>query len=293
MNKVKSIVICLGVLLIGASTRAQLQRDQDLITLKNGYQILGYVIEQEPGKLIRIYRPDVPDTVIARYDEISKLTKIWVQTYSEKEVDETVIETEDTLELGRYNNKKNVFHATYMIQVHDQEYLERKAFGLGYMKSVENKYWGGVSAYVFRKPNPEYSLFHDSGGPKKYLISQLYFMFENKFRLSHRPQNRRLTTLISASGGYMVDLTTKTFDATDTELDVEYEKYSDGLVLQGGLCFRVNPDNNSGFMIEPGVTYAPQNVKQYSAPTDEPDAVYLGYYRKPNASFTLKLAYFF
>lgn len=293
MNKVKSIFICLGVLIISSATRAQLQRDQDLITLKNGYQILGYVIEQEPGKLIRIYRPDVPDTVIARYDEISKLTKIWVQTYSEKEVDDTVIETEDTLELGRYNNKKNVFHATYMLQVHNEEALERKAFGVGYFKSFENKYWGGLSVYAFRKPNPMFTELHDNGEENKYIFSQFYFMFENKFRLTHRPQNRRLTMLLSASAGYVVDLTTTTYQPSAKELDVEYEKYSDGLVLNGGLCFRVNPDNNSGFMIEPGVTYAPQNVKLYSAPTDEPDAVYLGYYRKTNASFTLKLAYFF
>jgi hypothetical protein len=293
MSNVKATYICFLILMSGINSLAQLQRDQDLITLKNGYQILGYIIEQEPGKLIRIYRPDVPDTVVARYDEITKLTKIWVQTYSEKEVDETVIETVDTIELGRYNNKKNVFHATYMLQVHNEEALERKAFGLGYFKSFENKYWGGLSAYAFRKPNPLFTELHDTGEQNKYIFSQFYFMFENKFRLSHRPQNRRLTTLLSASAGYMVDLSTTTFLPTATELDVEYEKYSDGLVLHGGFCFRVNPDNNSGFMIEPGVTYAPQNVKQYSAPTDEPDAVYLGYYRKPNASFTLKLSYFF
>ena len=180
-----------------------------------------------------------------------------------------------------------------MIQIRDIEREERKAIGVGYFKNFDNKYWGGISGYVFRSqdPKPLYNFEHQSLSDNN--LSQLFLLFENKFRLTHRPQNRRLTTLLSLNAGYMVDMSHASFEPTTELLDVEYEEASDGLILQAGLTFRVNPDNNSGFMIEPGITFAPKNIKQYSAPTDQPDAVYLGYYRQTNALFTLKLGYFF
>ena len=62
---------------------AQIQRDQDLVTLKNGTQYLGYIIEQKPGKHIKIFRPTVNDTVMAKMEDIDKLSKILIQSFSE------------------------------------------------------------------------------------------------------------------------------------------------------------------------------------------------------------------
>lgn len=66
------------VLLSATSTmQAQSIRDQDLVTLKNGYQVLGYIVEQRPGKTIKVFRPLENDTVEIAMPDVSKLNKIW------------------------------------------------------------------------------------------------------------------------------------------------------------------------------------------------------------------------
>ena len=270
---------------------AQIQRDQDLITLKNGYQILGYVIEQEPGKLIRIYRPDENDTVVANMTEISKLTKIWVQTFSDKEV--VVTEDPDTIDFGRYNNKRNVFAINYTWQLRDIERNARKGVGLAYYRSFNNNYWAGLSANIFANQNPGPRYADARTNNANHTFSQLQFMVENKLRLSLRPQNKRLTTLFGLNLGVVTDFSESLFESSNQELDVEYEAYCGGFILQTNLAFRVNPDNNSGFMIEPGYTYFPQIVKQYSGTPVDESAVYIGFRRQVNHLLTLKIAYFF
>ncbi len=270
---------------------AQMQRDQDLVTLKNGYQILGYVIEQEPGKLIRVYRPDENDTVVANMTEISKLTKIWVQTFAVREIEEKV--RPDTLDFGRFNNKRNVFSINYTWQQLDVETKSRKGLGLAYYRSLNNRYWLGLSSTFFsnQNPDPKYSEMLDK--TTRFEFSQIQIMFENKLRLSLRPQNKRVTTLLALNLGYSFDNTNASFEETNSTLDVEYEEYSGGFIFQTGLAMRVNPDNNSGFMIEPGYTLLPQNVKQYSSAPESYDAVYLGFRRQINHMLTFKVAYFF
>lgn len=266
----------------------QVQRDQDLITLKNGYQILGYIIEQQPGKLIKIYRPEMNDTIDARMEDVSKLNKIWVQNFSEKKV-----EAGDSIVLGRYNNKKNVFMASYVWQQIDIEHRARKGAGLSYFRNKENKFWFGISAYAFGRQDPDPRYADDKMNSADFSFSQYQFLSENKMRLRWRPQNKRLTTLLSVNAGLAVDLSHNSFEGTSDPLDIEYEEYNNGFLFQSGLAFRVNPDNNSGFLIEPGYTYSSHIVKQYSGKPDSEKAFYLGYRKQFNHMMTLKLSYFF
>ncbi len=291
MKLIPSIFVVLFSIMLNNTSGAQMQRDQDLVTLKNGYQILGYVIEQQPGKLIRVYRPEENDTVVARMDEINKLTKIWVQTYSELKIETP---PQDTLRFGRFNNKKNVFAATYVFQLRDIEKYARKGVGLGYYRNFNNHYWGGFSTCFFRKqdPNPKFSDVRANDASQE--LMQYQFLFENKLRLSPLIQSNRLTTLLALNAGFVADFSrNKCIPTTSTALDVEYEESSGGFIFQTGLAFRINPDNNSGFMIEPGYTYYPQIVKQYSANPKTAGGNYLGFYRQVNHLATLKLSYFF
>jgi hypothetical protein len=290
MKIIPSIFIVLFSILLNNTSGAQMQRDQDLITLKNGYQILGYVIEQQPGKLIKVYRPEQNDTVSARMDEINKLSKIWVQTYSELKIETP---QQDTLRFGRYNNKKNVFAATYAFQVRDIERNARKGVGLAYYRNFNNQYWGGVSTYIFSKQDPNPAFSDARANNASHQLIQYQFLFENKLRLSPRLQTRRLTTLLALNAGVVADFSHNTYDQTDNKFDVEHEELCGGFIFQTGLAFRINPDNNSGLMIEPGYTFYPQIVKQYNTNPKAGDGIYLGFYRQVNHLFTLKLSYFF
>lgn len=285
--KTTSTILCT---LVNLLCFGQMQRDQDLVTLKNGYQVLGYVIEQQPGKLIKVYRPEENDTMDVRMEEISKLNKIWVQSFSEMQMGET---QEDTIAMGRFNNKKYVFQVTYVLQIKDIEQNERKGVGLTYFRSFKNNYLAGLSVNYFHRQNP-HPVYADSRiNEADHSFLQYQFLFENKIRLAMRPQNKRFTTLLALNAGYIADFSRSSFGETPEMTDVEFEKSTGGITFQLGLALRVNPDNQSGLIIEPGYSLYAQNVKQFSAQTNSPESVYLGHYRQVNHLFTLKFGYFF
>ncbi|MBL7942604.1 MAG: hypothetical protein JNM00_07550 [Flavobacteriales bacterium] len=269
---------------------AQVQRDQDLVTLKNGYQVLGYVIEQQPGKLIKVYRPEVPDTLDVKLEEISKLNKIWVQTFSELEVQP---DTTDSIVFGRFNNKKYIFQVTRLWQIKDIEQEARTGVGLGFAKNFNNRFTSGIACYFLQRQqtDPVYADDHYYAG--NFSLMQYQFMLENHLRLSGaNAQNGRVSVLLAVGGGYVVDRSYHTFNTTSDVLEVAYEKPTSGWMAQAGVVLRVNPDNQSGFMIEPGISYFPQTVKQYNGDPDR-GGLYLGYRRDNNALLTIKLSYFF
>jgi hypothetical protein len=269
---------------------AQVQRDQDLVTLKNGYQVLGYVIEQQPGKLIKVYRPDVPDTLDVKLEEISKLNKIWVQSFSPLEVE---ADTVDSIVFGRYNNKKHYFQVTRIWQLKDIENHARTGVGIGFGRNFGNRITSGISVYLMQRQtiDPVYADTYLKTGD--FSLMQYHFVLENRIRLSFsRSQNSRVSTMLAIGGGYVADRSAYWFEPTPDAFDTEYEKPGGSWLAQAGFVLRVNPDNQSGFMIEPGISYFPQTVKQYSGDPDK-GGLYLGYRRDNHALFTAKLSYFF
>jgi hypothetical protein len=292
-------LILIIILISGYGVSAQVKRDQDLITLKNGNQMLGYIIEQKPGKTIKIFRPSVNDTVLVQMNEIDKLTKVFVESFSDKKIDET----DTIIETGRYNNKLNCYQFSYVAHL-SEGYGDNfiTGFSVAWYRSFDNKYYAGASLTVFQN-QANLSTVYDKSSEKVIeldrTINQYQLMFENKFRLSLRPQNKRLTTLFGANVGYVFDNSEAQYPRRSiyNQYYVDYEETKGSFMVQTNLAFKVNPDNNSGFMIEPGYAYYAPITKQYSNQvTDgsgQNSSVYLGYRLEPCHVFTFKLSYFF
>jgi hypothetical protein len=285
----KSLLLMVFILLNAASTlQAQSIRDQDLVTLKNGYQVLGYIMEQRPGKSIKLFRPLENDTVEIALPDVSKLNKIWVQPFSELNVT-----SRDTIIPGRYNNKKNVFSVGYVIQWRDIERRERRCLSLSWHRSRSNRHLIGLQAQLFGRQNtmPRYAGFDENNSRHEFIQYQFYF--SNQFRLGKKVQNRRVSTLLSINAGYAVERSVSFYNQEKTVGSVHYERAKSGFLLHTGFQIRINPDNQSGFILEPGYTYLPQMIYQYSGEKDEIGSFYLGFRNQVNHLFTLKMSYFF
>ena len=283
------LMLLLLVLMSTTSTmQAQTIRDQDLVTLKNGYQVLGFIVEQRPGKAIKVFRPLENDTVEIAMADVSKLNKIWVQPFSTLNVT-----SKDTIIPGRFNNKKHVFSVGYVMQWRDIERRERRGISLSWQRNRSNRHLIGLQAQLFGRQNtmPRYDGFDESNSRHEFIQYQFYF--SNQFRLGRKVQNRRISTLLSINAGYAVERSVSYYDQEKTVGSVHYERAKSGFVLQTGFQIRINPDNQSGFILEPGYTYLPQMIYQYSGEKDQTGSVYLGFRHQVNHLFTLKMSYFF
>jgi hypothetical protein len=294
----KSIFIFF-TLLVCTNVFSQTKRDQDLVTLKNGNQFLGYIIEQKPGKTIKLYRPTVNDTVTVQMAEIDKLTKIFVESFADKK-----IETTDTIiETGRFNNKKNVYqisYAAHFCEGYGNNFVT--GFSAAWYHSFNNKYFAGFSATIFQNQANTLDIYDRTAEAVITLdktINQAQFMFENKFRLSRKPQNKRITTLFGVNVGYVLDNSRTDYPSRSVQniYDVNYETSKGSFMFQTNLQFKVNPDNNSGFAVEPGYAYYAPIIRQYASnvtdASGEPLGIYLGYRLEKCHIFTLKIGYFF
>ena len=103
---------------------AQTNSDQDLITLKNGYQYLGYIIEMQPGKSIKMYRPVKNDTIIINMEdvEIRSVVSGNVETAKEdseiKSKQKNGIKKNETTGLNKFNNKLNINQFSFCMASH-------------------------------------------------------------------------------------------------------------------------------------------------------------------------------
>lgn len=268
--------------------QAQTIRDQDLVSLKNGYQVLGYIVEQRPGKAIKVFRPLENDTVEIAMADVSKLNKIWVQPFSTLNVT-----SKDTIIPGRFNNKKHVFSVGYVMQWRDIERRERRGISLSWQRNRSNRHLIGLQAQLFGRQNtmPRYYGFDENNSRHEFIQYQFYF--SNQFRLGRKVQNRRFSTLLSINAGYAAERSISYYNQEKTVGSVHFERAKSGFVLQTGVQIRINPDNQSGFILEPGYTYLPQMIYQYSGEKDQIGSVYLGFRHQVNHLFTLKMSYFF
>lgn len=282
--------IVFSILFIGIlkSTCAQIQRDQDLVTLKNGYQLLGYVIEQKPGKAIKVYRPLENDTMEVALSEISKLSKIWVQPFSEKK-----IEKRDSILPGRFNNKLVVFSLGYVMQWKDIERHERRGLSFAMHRRINHRYHLGFNTLLFGCQNPEPQRSDYSGAIANHDFLQFHFLLSNQIRLGRKMQNQRFSMMINLQSGWIFDRSKTYVNAVNEPFSVRQENHKNGFTIQTSMAFRINPDNQSGFSIEPGYAFFPQQVEQFNGEPGIAGTVYLGYRREINHLFSLKLSYFF
>jgi len=280
---------------------SQTSRDQDLITLFSGYQYLGYIIEQEPGKHIKLYRPVKNDTVTIKMEDIEIMNKITVQAISDKK------STKDGL-IDKYNYKRNSHQFSFMLASNFWEYYFMKGFSYSYYRNFSNKYYVGVSTSFlgdFKSQNTWYATedtgqtyYSYNGGDYKFIVST---MLENKFRLfSWKPQQKRASLLAGVNLGYVMDFS-KSYgyvkdDNTKKTLYTYEEDYKGAIAFGISLALKVNPDNNSGIIIEPGMMlYTPTvyvRKDYYNAPYDAPK--FRGHHNGDNSFiFSTKISYFF
>lgn len=270
---------------------AQVERDQDLITLKNGYQYLGYVIEQQPGKLIKLYRAQENDTIAIALSDVAKLSKIWVKPFSEKMVEEE--DRDSIIEIGRFNNKKNVFQVGYVMQFRDIEGRERRGASIGWQRNIKNRFLIGGNILIFGRQNPETRYAAYTAEEQRHDVLQYHFLVSSSFRFSAKPQTRRLSTWLNVNAGYIADLSSSSYTSNSAPLEVQYEEAKDTWTLQTGVAFRLNPDTQSGFALEPGFCLYAQTRELYAAVPVGSPGIFVGTRRETLSMFTLKLSYFF
>jgi hypothetical protein len=267
---------------------AQIERDQDLITLKNGYQYLGYVIEQQPGKLIKLYRPQENDTIPVALSDVAKLSKIWTKSFSEKKIEET-----DTVVFtGRFNNKRHVFQIGYQWHWRDIESKERGGLALGWHRSFHNKFLLGAQALFFGRQNPQTRYGNYAPSEQRHQLMHYHFLLSSAYRLGRPYQNSRVSAWFFLNTGYIIDRSNSTYVSTEP-LGVGFEEAEDSWTLQTSVAFRINPDAQSGFAIEPGFAFYPQTRSLYTSEPDTPNSIFLGTRREEVSLFTLKVSYFF
>lgn len=296
----KIFLINILALFISANIFCQTTRDQDLITLNNGYQYLGYIIEQVPGNHIKLYRPAKNDTIIIKIEEIEIMNKITVQTISNKKT------LNDSI--GKYNNRKNVNQFSFMAASNFWEYYFMKGFGYSYLRNFKNKYYVGVSTSFlgdFKNKDMVYGATNDTGqsyysyddGNYRFIVST---MIENKFRVlsSWRPQKRKISLLAGVNAGYVMDFSKSSGYVKDRNTKATLynynEVYKGNFALGISLALKINPDNNSGIIIEPGVMYYSPKVyvtKEYQNTAF--NSGYNGYTSAESFMFSTKLSYFF
>ncbi|MGL4597833.1 MAG: hypothetical protein ACRCYO_09900 [Bacteroidia bacterium] len=256
----------------------------DMITLTNGYQLLGHIIEQRPGIDMKIYRPVENDTLTLVLDSVEKIAVVQVNRYAEKSVNEK----DTTLNIGRFNNKKNVYGLAFVASsvalpnnllksalldtsLFSPYIMNPKGIGLSYYRSVHNTFFWGASMafqgqrrYIYPLTTSK-SFYSDS-------YADFKFMLEGKVRLSGRAQTKRFTTLFGLGVGIhrivaerfwhqanriivVIDPGHIYDKGYDFEQSQKMEMFGNNLTVQTSLTFKINPDNNSGFTIEPMLAY--------------------------------------
>lgn len=257
-------------------------QSMDLVTMTNGYQLLGKIIEQRPGIDIRLYRPVENDTLTLQQDSIEKIAVVQVNRFAEKKVN-----AKDTsLDVGRFNTKNNVYSISWIMSdnvLRPQWGLEKpdstaywnywvrsNGLDLGYMRSIRNTFFWGGSIAVMKKQlisyiNDDPSYHYNSWGSIK-------VMLECKVRLSRRMQSKRFTVLYGLAAGDHLISYWRTYNHYITRVLPDGQQVSgfersslvslEGhkLTVQSSLTLKINPDNTSGISIEPFFAYSRPEV---------------------------------
>lgn len=259
--------------------RAQYRSEpMDLITMTSGYQLLGKIIEQRPGIDLKLYRAVEKDTLTLAQDSIEKIAVVEMSRFAEKKVSKK----DTVLQAGRFNTKKNVYTISWNMS-HNEMYslqgiappdsvrhrayaIDPSGLGFGYMRSIRNTFFWGGSMAIQVKLYERYSYL----GDKSYFVdswASFKMMLEAKLRLSRRPQSKRFTALLGLAAGDQIigyGRTWYEYRGTISSGDDVLPLHTTHLLMvtnthaftvQGSMTFQINPDNNSGFVIEPLIAY--------------------------------------
>jgi len=90
------LYLIIALVLYCQLSAAQLPSELDKVTLNNGEEHIGYIIEQMPGKHIKLYRPEENDTLTVTMEDITKLNKLISGISKKKKVKDGSGKSEDT-----------------------------------------------------------------------------------------------------------------------------------------------------------------------------------------------------
>lgn len=272
------------------------QRDLDVITLKDGSQLLGYIIEQKPAVSVSIFRPMLKDTIVTRIEDIDKLSKILVPMYLEEKREskdsmthktDTLIQNSDSvLRKGLFNSNEHICQIAYAGLLSDHTGAV-PGISAAYYRNYNNAFFVGASGSIYNRFRSGFNQVHYERS-----VFQFQLMLEALLRLSARPQNKRMSVLQVIKLGYVFDKSS--YVITDVaailySADKMKEEYTMGnFMIQTGFVFKRNIKKNSGVVIEPGYAFYQPFIKQYSN-----NAYYMGARRETVHLFTFRLGYFF
>ena len=271
------------------------QRDLDVITLKNGNQLLGYIIEQRTGRSITILRYSLHDTITTPIEDVDILSKILVQQFNERKIEkktdtkegkdsivgtkDSVISIKDSVLTGRFNTKKKAYQVAYMAMAGGEHDRVLQGASIGYYIKFNNFYFAGISGSLFsqylKENNEDNSIF------------QFNLVLENKLRFTRKTQNKRGAILIGLNAGYAFNKSERNISPVNGT-NVYREDTQGNFMLQTNMSFKINTFPNSGFIIEPAVVYYNPVITQY-----DKAGYYLGYRRGYSISIAFRLGYFF
>lgn len=261
-----AIVFSAVLMLLGKPhVTAQQNGDQRLITLHNGYQYLGYIVEQRPGKDLKLFRPAVNDTITVKLEDIEKVTRIAVKSIAPRAA--KAAGTSDTISRPpKFNNKKHVFQLSFLSGVVLNGITDplgpSLGLGAGYYYSFKNRWFvgGSYQRYVGYSerfyPSNEFK-------PLVWYTNLNYAVVEGRMRITAKPQNRRMSTLVGIQAGYLMNDFT-VFYNYGVYRESYYLEQVHNFVAGASMCFRINPDNNSGWSFEPMITsFRPRTTIRY------------------------------
>ncbi|MCU0435246.1 MAG: hypothetical protein MUC87_17455 [Bacteroidia bacterium] len=269
VRKPVTALIALLLFFVGFSKcYAQTVPDKDLVTLRNGNQILGYVIEQRPGESISVYRPEMNDTVKVALEDVQKISKIMI----------TILPNDSAKKIapiagkGRYNNKKNVFQFGYQYMAltssidEDVEYLifDHILHGVcvSYFRNINNRYFPGISVSFANKKAYTYADRWQNYNELSY--KKMLILIENKFRLSKKPQNFPMCFTAAFNIGFLRDKSFLEDNRIYGYSRGSFYRYQNSFVAQTLFGFKINPDKKSGFILEIGVSWNRQRINVYN-----------------------------
>ncbi len=289
----------------------------DLVTMTSGYQLLGKIIEQRPGIDLKLYRAVEKDTLTLLQDSIEKIAVVEMSRFAEKKV----TPKDTVLQAGRFNTKKNVYSISWNIDYNEMHPLRAVAqpdtvgypdytivpsgLGFGYMRSIRNTFFVGGSMALLVKLQKSYFADETFSRYADFWAS-FKMMLEAKVRLSRRNQSKRFTALWGVAAGDQVIEYNRTWyeytaiSSTNGNPVMGYtthpKMYLGGHVftVQSSLTFKVNPDNNSGFTIEPLVAYCrPMARYTYNNYEGQPGLTATISSRHKLTTFGIRIGYFF
>jgi hypothetical protein len=238
MNSLSTMLLVFGFFI--AKTGFTQTEGDDIVTLKNGEELRGYIIEQKPGVYIRLLQSPLNDTLKIEFDQIEMLRTNVNQIKTKSESDST--ETKDLkLELSelRFNDRKHYVN-----------------FGVSRSGGEWNSVNMHLSALRTVSPNLQLGLGINVLGYDGHINHDLQWVLPITLELRQvlrKMKNNRIANMLNLSAGYSVVIDGEYYAGPTSPEN--FVVFKNGLFLNPSYGFRVNLSRNVGLIFEIGYQF--------------------------------------